>query len=270
MGDSPNAAPELLRPPRPGGEPERFTIGFRKLGQAALLGHLDLVRELSRVLRRAGLRIAYTQGFHPKPTLSMGPALALGIASLNESFEVKLIDAPGEAQILERLNAAVPPGLSFISVERLAAKASPVHQAVNGARYFFILSESALADLAGEDLETRISRFLESQEIVVRRDVKGIGKMVDVRSYVESITLDAPEARKRLQEAGYVGRFRSLLIETTQDAKGTARPREIAQALFGDATYPVHIVRDAVIHRAPDPTPARNESADAAFAPAIS
>ena len=70
-----------------------------------LLGHGDLIRELPRVLRRAGLRLKYSQGFHPKPELSFAPALSLGVASIDEYVDAAIIDPPSIEQMLERLSA---------------------------------------------------------------------------------------------------------------------------------------------------------------------
>ena len=83
----------------------RFRLRFAKTGAIALLGHLDLMRELPRVIRRAGVKTAYTEGFHPKPDMSFGPALSLGVASLDEYADVKLLDPPPERELLERLEA---------------------------------------------------------------------------------------------------------------------------------------------------------------------
>src|ERR1043166_2759056 len=90
-------------PVRPGGPPKRFRLRFEKTGPAALLGHLDLGRELPRAIRRAGVRLRYSEGFHPKPDLSFGPALSLGVASLDEYVDAKLIDAPGTEELVARL-----------------------------------------------------------------------------------------------------------------------------------------------------------------------
>jgi len=60
-------------------EAHRYRLRYTKLGQAAYLAHLDLVRHLPRIFRRAGLDIAYSHGFHPKPGLCFGPALGLGL-----------------------------------------------------------------------------------------------------------------------------------------------------------------------------------------------
>ena len=80
------------------GLPHRYRLRYTKLGRVAFLGHLDLIRHLPRIFRRAGLEIFYSVGFHPKPDLSFGPALGLGIPSLGELLDVKLVDdvAPAE------------------------------------------------------------------------------------------------------------------------------------------------------------------------------
>ena len=75
-------APAAARAPQ--GTPHGYRLRYTKLGRVAYLGHLDLVRHLPRIFRRAGLEIFYSVGFHPKPELSFGPALGLGIPSLGE------------------------------------------------------------------------------------------------------------------------------------------------------------------------------------------
>src|SRR5262245_39920028 len=67
-----------------------YRIGFAKIGRAAFLGHLDLVRLLARSFRRADLPLALTRGFSPKPRLVFSPALPLGVPSLGELVDVDL------------------------------------------------------------------------------------------------------------------------------------------------------------------------------------
>src|SRR5439155_6405281 len=65
-----------------------YRIRFAKLGRAAFLGHLDLMRLLARALRRAELGLAVTRGYSPKPRMTFGPALSLGVPSLGELVDV--------------------------------------------------------------------------------------------------------------------------------------------------------------------------------------
>jgi hypothetical protein len=56
----------------------------RSSAPSAFLSHLDLIRALPRAFRRLELPLHYSQGFHPKPDMTFGPALSLGVASLGE------------------------------------------------------------------------------------------------------------------------------------------------------------------------------------------
>jgi len=129
----PRALPETFRPVRGGSDPERFRLNFSKTGPAALLGHLDLIRELPRIVRRAGGKTAYSKGFHPKPEMSFASALSLGVASLDEYMDVSLIDAPPPAELLSRLNRAASGGIQFKSVLPLSSNDRVITTIITGA-----------------------------------------------------------------------------------------------------------------------------------------
>jgi hypothetical protein len=65
-------------------------ITFTKQGALRYTGHLDLHRLWERAMRRASLPIAYSQGFHPQPKISLAAALPLGFASRGEVLDVRL------------------------------------------------------------------------------------------------------------------------------------------------------------------------------------
>jgi len=98
---------------------QRVRIRFCKQGDLRLIGHRDLARLMERLFRRAGLCLAMSQGFHPKPRMSFPSALALGIEGLDEVIEVELVDRPPVDELLRRLSASALPGLAFRSVEPL-------------------------------------------------------------------------------------------------------------------------------------------------------
>src|SRR6185312_6506602 len=109
-----------------------YRIRFAKIGRAAFLGHLDLVRLIARTLRRADLPLAMTRGFSPKPRLVFGPALGLGVPSLGELMDIDLEHTvPGKRtwqigddearaelsadEVKDRVAAVCPPGLEIES-----------------------------------------------------------------------------------------------------------------------------------------------------------
>ena len=75
----------------------RLRITFSKTGSLRYTGHLDLQTVWERTARRAGLSLAYTQGFHPGPRIQIASALPLGIAGNAEIVDLWLDTDPGEA-----------------------------------------------------------------------------------------------------------------------------------------------------------------------------
>ena len=248
------ALPEALRPLRSGGEPQRFRLNFSKTGPAALLGHLDLIRELPRVVRRAGTKTAYSKGFHPKPEMSFGPALSLGVASLDEYLDVALIDAPEPAELLERLNRAASGGIEFKRVLPLSSNDRVITTIVSGARYVIALAESALAELGGlPELERRIADFLAKTECTVRRDLDGLGKFVNVRQFVERLQIGDDSSRELLERAGLIGRMVPVEVTIEIGQRGSAKISEVVEALLGSKDFPHRGVRSALLAGAGTP-----------------
>ena len=75
---------------------------------------------LTRTLRRTGLPLAYSAGFHPKPILSFGPPLPLGVESEAEYFDLELTRALPEEEVKQALAQHLPPGMEVHTVWKLA------------------------------------------------------------------------------------------------------------------------------------------------------
>lgn len=84
---------------------------FTKLGKVRFLSHRDLARVWERALRRAGIRVAYSEGFSPRPRLSFGLALSTGYESLGEYLDIDLADDVDPAQLPGIVSDALPHGM---------------------------------------------------------------------------------------------------------------------------------------------------------------
>jgi radical SAM family uncharacterized protein/radical SAM-linked protein len=228
------ARPEAFRPIRPGGPPVGYRLRFEKTGPAALLGHLDLARELPRALRRSGVRIRYSEGFHPKPDLSFGPALSLGVASLDEYVDARLIDAPPIPELLERLRGVTAPGLAFHDAILLSSDDPPISSIVTAADYVVALPEHVVRELGGLDALARLMEaLLAKTEAVVMRDMSGIGKRIDVRRFLQSCALGSETSRAVLEQAGLVGASLPLDVTIGMGPNGSCKVSEVVEALAG-------------------------------------
>jgi radical SAM family uncharacterized protein/radical SAM-linked protein len=103
----------------------RYRLVFAKTEQARFLGHLDMVTVLLRAMRRARLPLAYSQGHHPAPRLSLGDALPLGIESRDETMEIVLSRPLEPPELARRLNTELPAGLAILEVQADGARRRP-------------------------------------------------------------------------------------------------------------------------------------------------
>ncbi|MFW6170355.1 MAG: TIGR03936 family radical SAM-associated protein [Planctomycetota bacterium] len=99
---------------------QRLRIRFRKSGDLRWISHRDLMRAVERLCRRAGLELRMSEGFHPKPKLSFPSALGLGIEGLDEVMELQLLEPLEPTELVRRLNANAPTGLTITAATTLA------------------------------------------------------------------------------------------------------------------------------------------------------
>ena len=98
----------------------RVRIRYRKDGDLRWLGHQDLVRAWDRLLRRADVQPAMSEGFHKRPRINFPSALAVGIEGLDEVVELELRGERDPAELSAALAAHAPPGLSIVAIEPMA------------------------------------------------------------------------------------------------------------------------------------------------------
>ena len=89
---------------------------FEKTGNAVWISHLDLMRLFQRAFKRAGLPLKHTQGFNPRPSVSIALPLSVGVESKCELLEYELEgeEKPSHKEIVARLNAALVEGVRVI------------------------------------------------------------------------------------------------------------------------------------------------------------
>jgi radical SAM superfamily enzyme YgiQ (UPF0313 family) len=73
-------------------EPVRYRFQYRKAGRARYLSHRELTNVIHRALRRSGLPLHFSEGFHPHPRISLGPALAVGTSGEAEFFDAEFTE----------------------------------------------------------------------------------------------------------------------------------------------------------------------------------
>src|SRR5580765_1377538 len=90
---------------------QRVRIRYAKRGPLRFTSHRDFARAFERAIRRAGVPIAFSQGFTPHPKISYASAAPTGVASEAEYVEIGLSTAADPAAVRASLDSALSPGL---------------------------------------------------------------------------------------------------------------------------------------------------------------
>ena len=204
----------------------RIRITFSKQGALRYTGHLDLHKLWERAARRAELPLAYSQGFHPQPKLSLAAALPLGFSSTCEALDMRLENEIPLEGLRERLNETLPTGIQVTKVEQVDERAPALQTQVVSAEYEVRGIESGF----GSGVKRRIESVLESDSIPrVRR-----GKEYDLRPLIESLEATGD----------------TIVMKLAAREGATGRPEEVLNVL-GIAFEETRIERTGLIFNVP-------------------
>ena len=158
-------------------------IRFAKHGKIRFTSHRDTARIWERALRRAGVPVAYSQGFNPRPRISFGLALSTGHSSDAEYLDVTLDPQRCEqvriADLADSLTSCLPTGITALAAQRLDPGEASLQQAVTSCTWRI---EAAGADAA--TASSSLAEALARDELITHRERKGRAVCEDIRGLV--------------------------------------------------------------------------------------
>lgn len=161
---------------------------FEKTGRAIYISHLDLMRVFQRAFKRAGLPLTHTQGYNPRPSVSIALPLSLGVESSCELLDFDLYGEkiPNE-QILSRLNGALVEGVRVLNVydEALKIKHLALLECEVALEYDKGIPEGAQAEIA--------ALFAKPEVVVEKKSKNGI-KEENIIPMIRRIAVSAADA----------------------------------------------------------------------------
>lgn len=190
----------------------RYRILYHKAAPIKYTSNLDLYRVWERSLRRAGIPLAYSQGYHPQPKINLACPLPLGMTSLVELVDIWLLDYIEINSLKTRLEKAVPPGLLIQSITEISLTEPALQTTILSARYKICFS----VDIDSTNLQSKVDTLLAATEVLrVRRN-----KAYDLRSLIVEITPIQTENEQHCLE---------MLLTASEGKSG--RPEEVLWAL---------------------------------------
>jgi len=179
--------PQPFAPEAPKGveafENNRINISYEKKGPARYFGHLELVNIFFRAIRRAGIPVRFTEGFHPKPKISFHDALPVGMESVKETFRITLLEKRDCDKIISDLNHELPEGIVVSACAAVDAKAEV--KLPDAIVYEVTLPE-------GKFDQNKAKRFHDADHWVLSRKMhQGDAQEIDLKETVVSMDHEA-------------------------------------------------------------------------------
>lgn len=204
-----------------------YRLRFSKEKNLKFLSHLELIRTMERAFRRAQLPLVYSEGFHPHPKLSFGPALAVGISSNDEYLDFQLLHDIDPEKIKISLNQSLPEGIQAIAIARFGIHHSKTLNAVINRASYSIQLKPLPEDLS--KVVEWLKQLIDLPELVVPRSSKEGQKLVNIRPWLHNLTIEVIDAQKSVLELRFTGEIGS---------GGNLRPEDITSNI----PYPVEVL----------------------------
>lgn len=162
----------------------KYLVSYEKRGRICYLGHLEILQLILRAIRRAKITVNFSQGYNPSPKISFSPPLPVGTESLVEFFIMDLPEPLDNLdQVITRLNRELSSGLTVKEIQLHSGKFPQ-----NVKNTFMVTFPSNLTVVE----HNAITRFLDQEEVLIKRVRKGKTKEINIRPLIEQITpLDA-------------------------------------------------------------------------------
>jgi radical SAM-linked protein len=159
----------------------KIRIKFEKDGVMRYIGHLDIMRYFQKAIRRAEIDIKYSTGFSPHQIMSFAAPLGVGHISYGEYFDIEMNSHNGKQDMMERLNAAMVPGIRITNVVELPDNAGNAMATVAAARYKVELKKP---DEMKVDFIELADAFLGQDVILVTKQTKKQELAIDIKPYI--------------------------------------------------------------------------------------
>ena len=184
---------------------------FTKTGPARFLGHLELANLMIRAIRRSGILVKYSEGFHPKPKLSFYDALPVGLQSYSENMVLTVHASQKINEIPDILNPLLPEGIKVLSAAKMAGKGGINKDIAEKTTYQIILND-------GFFNQKDLNSFQKAKEILITRvNKKKKQKTINIKDFVLELTLVSPE---------------QMTLTLQSHSNSTIRPMDILRQVF--------------------------------------
>ncbi len=191
---------------------QRYRLNYSKRSFIRFTSILDLQEIWVRAFRRAGIKLAYSKGFHPQPKMQQASPLPLGFCGEDEILDIWVEQTQDQRLQSEQVNPYVPAGLEIHQITLIDLASPSLQQFVDFSDYSISGSDS----LIKTDLTLLFEKVSDMDHILI---TKHNGKQYDLKPLIKSIFLDEETTSQNP----------SLLVSLSSAPGATGRPDHLLQ-----------------------------------------
>lgn len=177
-----------------------------------------MVRYFQKVMRRANVDIAYSQGFSPHQKMSFASPLSVGVTSRGEYFDIEVNSSESSEEMIRRINMENAPGVEVLSYKLLPDDAKNAMSIIAAADYL------VHTDLFDEDM---IKSFISQNKINVIKKTKKSEKEVDIKPFIHDIHLKQDGIFMKIAQGSAANLKPQLVLSALSQYSGITLPEYI-------------------------------------------
>lgn len=160
------------------------------------IAHLDILRVFERAIKRAGIPVAYTQGFNPRQKLVFGLPMSIGLTSESEYADIELSEEMEPCEFIAMINQGLPDGLKVEEAVIRNTRDNIMNQ-ITAARYEIVFEVKGPKSC---EIDAVVYDFLSKEDITVMKKTKKGYRPVNIRPLIYSASAEkTAEGRFRLK-----------------------------------------------------------------------
>lgn len=212
---------------------QRLRIRFSRGQEVKFISHLDIMRLWQRALNRAGISLAYSEGFNPHPRMSLAAPLAVGVTSEAELMDITLTRFVSPHFFTSAVGQQLPPGTEILQAYPVAPTLPSLQSQVRYAEY----KVEVETEKEQKDVESALASLLSVEHLPWQHQRDTGPRKYDLRALIDDLWLID-------WRSGYC----TIGMRLHCDSNGSGRPEQVAAAL-GFTHYPRSLHRTKLVLR---------------------
>ncbi|MCL0091720.1 TIGR03936 family radical SAM-associated protein [Dehalococcoidales bacterium] len=212
----------------------RLRIRFCRGEEIKFISHLDIIRLWQRALHRAGIPLAYSEGFSPHPRISLAAPLPVGVTSEAELMDIICTRWVSPHFFTSAVSQQLPAGVKIIKVQQIGLNQPSLQSQVGFAEYKVELE----TEKDQRQIESALTSLLSEKHLPWQHQRDTGTRSYDLRALIDDLWLTS-----------WHGGCCTIGMRLRCDSSGSGRPEQVILAL-GFTHHPHSIHRTKLILRA--------------------